>query len=96
MMEQIETAFITGMYYRDPIDRWTYGRVTLMGDAAHPMVPFLAQGACQGIEDAWTMATVLSNISTKSVDRRFRSMSSAGVRALRVAIGRTRHGQADA
>lgn len=67
MMEQIETAFITGMYYRDPIDRWTYGRVTLMGDAAHPMVPFLAQGACQGIEDAWTMATVLSNISTKSV-----------------------------
>jgi salicylate hydroxylase len=60
MMEQIDTAFITGMYYRDPIDRWTYGRVTLMGDAAHPMVPFLAQGAGQGIEDAWTLATVLS------------------------------------
>nr|WP_047308545.1 alpha/beta hydrolase fold domain-containing protein [Rhodopseudomonas palustris] len=61
MMEQIETGFITGMYYRDPIDRWTYGRVTLMGDAAHPMVPFLAQGAAQGIEDAWTLATVLSS-----------------------------------
>ena len=67
MMEQIDTAFITGMYYRDPIDRWTYGRVTLMGDAAHPMVPFLAQGACQGIEDAWTLATVLSQRAEKDV-----------------------------
>jgi salicylate hydroxylase len=67
MMEQIDTAFITGMYYRDPIDRWTYGRVTLMGDAAHPMVPFLAQGACQGIEDAWTLATVLSQRAERDV-----------------------------
>ncbi len=67
MMEQIDTAFITGMYYRDPIDRWTHGRVTLMGDAAHPMVPFLAQGACQGIEDAWTLATVLSQRAEKDV-----------------------------
>lgn len=67
MMEQIDASFITGMYYRDPIDRWTYGRVTLMGDAAHPMVPFLAQGACQGIEDAWTLATVLSQRADKDV-----------------------------
>ncbi|MDB5980303.1 MAG: alpha/beta hydrolase [Pseudomonas sp.] len=59
MMDQIETGFVTGMYYRDPIDRWTFGRVTLMGDAAHPMVPFLAQGACQGMEDAWILASVL-------------------------------------
>ena len=59
MMDQIDTAFLTGMFYRDPIDRWTDRRVTLMGDAAHPMVPFLAQGACQGMEDAWVLATML-------------------------------------
>src|SRR5258705_3308270 len=60
MLEQAKTAFITGMYYRDPIDSWTSGRITLLGDAAHPMVPFLAAGAGQSIEDAWTLARVLS------------------------------------
>jgi salicylate hydroxylase len=60
MLEQCKTAFITGMYYRDPIDSWTSGRVTLLGDAAHPMVPFLAAGAGQSIEDAWVFARVLA------------------------------------
>ena len=48
------------MYYRDPIDSWCSGRITLLGDAAHPMVPFLAAGAGQSIEDAWTLARVLA------------------------------------
>lgn len=60
MLEQVKTAFITGMYYRDPIEAWSKGRVTLLGDAAHPMVPFLAAGAGQSIEDAWTLARVLA------------------------------------
>ena len=60
MLEQCGSAFITGMYYRDPIDSWTSGCVTLLGDAAHPMVPFLAAGAGQSIEDAWTFARVLA------------------------------------
>jgi salicylate hydroxylase len=60
MLEQCRNVFITGMYYRDPIDSWSVGRVTLLGDAAHPMVPFLAAGAGQSIEDAWTLARVLA------------------------------------
>jgi len=60
MLEQCRSVFITGMYYRDPIDSWTSGRVTLLGDAAHPMVPFLAAGAGLSIEDAWTFARVLA------------------------------------
>jgi 2-polyprenyl-6-methoxyphenol hydroxylase-like FAD-dependent oxidoreductase/acetyl esterase/lipase len=60
MLQQCRSTFITGMYYRDPIDSWTSGRITLLGDAAHPMVPFLAAGAGQSIEDAWTLARVLA------------------------------------
>jgi salicylate hydroxylase len=60
MLEQCPSVFITGMFYRDPIDNWTDGRITLLGDAAHAMVPFLAAGAGQSIEDAWTFARVLS------------------------------------
>jgi salicylate hydroxylase len=40
------------MYDRDPIPTWVDGRLTLTGDAAHPMLQYLAQGACQAIEDA--------------------------------------------
>ena len=40
---------------REPIDRWSGGRVTLLGDAAHPMLQYLAQGACMALEDAVTL-----------------------------------------
>jgi 2-polyprenyl-6-methoxyphenol hydroxylase-like FAD-dependent oxidoreductase len=45
---------------RDPVDRWGSGRITLLGDAAHPMTPNLGQGACQAIEDALVLAHHLS------------------------------------
>jgi salicylate hydroxylase len=44
------------MYDRVPITNWTTGRITLLGDAAHPMLQYLAQGACQAIEDAGSLA----------------------------------------
>lgn len=44
------------MYDREPLANWTRGRITLLGDAAHPMVQYLAQGACQAIEDAECLA----------------------------------------
>ena len=40
---------------REPIGRWSFGRVTLLGDAAHPMLQYLAQGACMALEDAVTL-----------------------------------------
>jgi salicylate hydroxylase len=45
---------------RAPLDRWTRGRVTLLGDAAHAMFPFFAQGAAQAMEDAAALALTLS------------------------------------
>jgi salicylate hydroxylase len=44
---------------RDPIEQWSFGRATLLGDAAHPMVQYLAQGACTACEDAVTLAHAL-------------------------------------
>ena len=44
---------------RDPIGQWTYGRATLLGDAAHPTLQYLAQGACMALEDAVTLGEAL-------------------------------------
>lgn len=51
------------MVDKDPVDRWTFGRITLMGDAAHPMYPRGSNGAAQGAIDARTLAELLANTS---------------------------------
>jgi len=45
---------------REPIAKWTFGRATLLGDAAHPMMQYLAQGACMALEDAVTLGEALA------------------------------------
>jgi salicylate hydroxylase len=55
-----EVWYKWALYDRDPVPHWTRGRVTLLGDAAHPMLPYLGQGACQAIEDGAVLATALS------------------------------------
>lgn len=49
------------LFDRDPLAAWTMGRVALLGDAAHPMLPFLAQGAAQAIEDADALGRALAS-----------------------------------
>jgi salicylate hydroxylase len=48
------------LYDRDPIPEWTRGRVTVLGDSAHSMLPYLGQGACQAIEDGCVLAAALA------------------------------------
>ena len=55
------------LHDRDPIPRWTTARVTLVGDAAHPMLPFMAQGGNQAIEDAVALGTCLAALGTDAV-----------------------------
>jgi len=53
------SGFRCGMYDREPLPQWSSGRLTLLGDAAHPMLPHLAQGANQALEDAVALAVLL-------------------------------------
>jgi salicylate hydroxylase len=53
------SGFQWGMYDRTPLPRWSSGRLTLLGDAAHPMLPHLGQGVNQALEDAVALATLL-------------------------------------
>ena len=61
MIESVDATNRWALYDRDPLPRWTVGRVTLMGDAAHPMLPYMAQGAVQSIEDAAVLAKCLEH-----------------------------------
>jgi hypothetical protein len=47
------------LFDREPIAQWTRGRVTLLGDAAHPMLPYLGQGAAQSLEDGFILAAAV-------------------------------------
>jgi 2-polyprenyl-6-methoxyphenol hydroxylase-like FAD-dependent oxidoreductase len=60
LLERIETWRMWVLCDREPIKEWTQGRVTLLGDAAHPMLQYLAQGACMATEDAVWLAEKVS------------------------------------
>ena len=49
------------LYDRDPLERWSRGRATLLGDSAHAMLPYLGQGACMAIEDGYVLAAIINN-----------------------------------
>ena len=61
LMRQAESCYRWGLFDRDPMPKWSQGRVTLLGDACHPMLPFMAQGAVMAIEDANTLAQCLAS-----------------------------------
>lgn len=60
LIDQAEAIIKWGLYDRSPLPTWSHGRVTLLGDAAHAMLPFLGMGAAMAIEDGWALARALS------------------------------------
>jgi salicylate hydroxylase len=61
LLSNVDHTFRWGLYDREPLSHWFNGRLALLGDAAHPMLPHLGQGANQSIEDGIALATILSN-----------------------------------
>lgn len=60
LIRQLENPLRWAMMVRDPLPNWTNDRVTLVGDSAHPTLPFLAQGACMAIEDGCVLARAMA------------------------------------
>jgi salicylate hydroxylase len=67
VLRQVDKTFRWALYDREPLPTWTKGRLTLLGDAAHPMLPHLGQGANQSIEDGMALATILAQGDTSAV-----------------------------
>ena len=61
LIDNIETHYRWALLSRTPLDRWHEGHVALLGDACHPMLPFMAQGAVMAIEDAVVLARCLES-----------------------------------
>ena len=64
MIAQVEQTSLWGLFERPHLPSWHSGHAVLLGDAAHPMLPSLAQAAAQGIEDAACLAELLSRLQT--------------------------------
>jgi salicylate hydroxylase len=67
VLQQVDRTFRWALYDREPLPTWTQGRLTLLGDAAHPMLPHLGQGANQSIEDGMALATILAETDSAGI-----------------------------
>ncbi|HEX3859799.1 MAG TPA: FAD-dependent monooxygenase [Pseudolabrys sp.] len=88
LLDACESVTKSALYIRDPLPAWSVGRVTLLGDACHPMVPFMAQGACMAIEDAVVLGRVLISVDAAGIEQALpRYENTRRERTARVQIG---------
>jgi salicylate hydroxylase len=73
MIAALDHTFRWGIYDRPPLPYWSRGRVTLLGDAAHPMVPHFGQGAGQAIEDGFALAVLLEHAGQGEIPARLKA-----------------------
>lgn len=69
IIEKTNMPFAWALFDREPLSKWSVGRVTLLGDACHPMLPYMGQGAVQAIEDGATLAAVLTGADEPDVSK---------------------------
>lgn len=64
VLRGVDETHLWALYLHPVAETWVRGPVALLGDAAHPTLPFLAQGACMALEDAWVLAETLDRAAT--------------------------------
>jgi 6-hydroxynicotinate 3-monooxygenase len=72
VLEACPSVHKWALFDRDPLPRWSDGNVTLLGDACHPMTPYMAQGAAMAIEDAAVLSRCLNGVARAGVADAFR------------------------
>jgi salicylate hydroxylase len=93
VLGQVDRTFRWALYDREPLPTWTKGRLTLLGDAAHPMLPHLGQGANQAIEDGMALATLLAGADAAGAPARLLAYEKLRrERVAEVQLGARKHG----
>ena len=81
LLENADELHRWALFDRAPLEKWVEGRAALMGDAAHPMLPFLAQGAAMAVEDAWVLAEVIASGQDLSAYQKLRRSRTSKVQS---------------
>jgi salicylate hydroxylase len=74
LIREIDAPFKWALMVRPPLERWSVGRASLLGDAAHSMLPFLAQGAVMAIEDGYVLARCLAEFPAEEALQRYEAV----------------------
>src|SRR5258705_11427664 len=72
ILRAVDDIYKWALFDRNPLPSWTLGRVALLGDSCHPMLPYMAQGAAQAIEDVALLAACLRGSPDLSVEEALR------------------------
>jgi salicylate hydroxylase len=72
ILRSVDETFLWALFDRAPLPRWSSGRVTLLGDACHPMLPFMAQGAAQALEDGAALTSCLAQREDRPIPESLR------------------------
>ncbi|VCU70392.1 6-hydroxynicotinate 3-monooxygenase precursor [Pigmentiphaga humi] len=87
LLDACDEVLKSALYVRDPLPSWSRGNVTLLGDACHPMMPFMAQGAGMAIEDAVVLARQLAALPEQPAEALTRYESARRERTAKIQLG---------